>query len=222
MNAKSRVRWGLALTICIIGAATDIVGPSRAGAYCTGDCNGSGTVASSEFADCRGIAFGSRPLSVCPACDCDENGVVSMAEWMRAEQNVLSGCSARECPAASATPGVSVTSTPTRTVAVPASTRTLTRTALPTPTGTPAVPPTTSTSSTPSTEPTPTVPRLACVGDCDASGSVAVNEVVLGVNLALERAEVGACEAFDPNRTSTVSVNELVRGVNNLLAGCGS
>ena len=222
MNAKIRVRLGLALTICIIGAVIDIVRPCLAGAYCTGDCDGSGTVVNGEFVDCRGIAFGSRPLSVCPACDCDENGVVTTEEWMRAERNVMSGCSVRECPGATATPGTPATSTPTSTVAVPTSTRTITRTPLPTSTTTATAPPATaSASSTPASDPTPTVPHFPCIGDCDFSGAVAVNEVVVGVNILLERAEVTSCEAFDPNRTTTVSVNELVRGVNNLLEGCG-
>ena len=135
MNAKTRVRLGLALAVCIIGAVTDIVRPCLAGAYCTGDCDGNGIVVSGEYVECRGIAFGSRPLSQCPACDCDESGVVTTAEWMRAEQNVLGGCGASECPAATATPGTPATRTPTQTPVVPTSTRTITRTPVPTSTG---------------------------------------------------------------------------------------
>lgn len=59
-----------------------------------------------------------------------------------------------------------------------------------------------------------------CVGDCNANGTVAVNELVLGVNIALDRAELSACEVFDPNDSGGVEVNELVTGVNNALRGC--
>lgn len=59
-----------------------------------------------------------------------------------------------------------------------------------------------------------------CVGDCDASGAVAVNELVLGVNIALDRANISACMVFDANSSGAVEVNELVQGVNNALRGC--
>jgi hypothetical protein len=36
---------------------------------------------------------------------------------------------------------------------------------------------------------TPTPTQGACVGDCDNSGDVKVNELVTGVNIALDRAE---------------------------------
>jgi hypothetical protein len=68
---------------------------------------------------------------------------------------------------------------------------------------------------TATTEPPPT-----CGGDCDGSGGVAVNELVLGVNIALERAAVAACPAFDQNDSQRVEVDELVDAVNNSLKGC--
>lgn len=209
MSRRQRARLGVALIVFIVGAVIDVVRPCIAGAYCTGDCDGNGTVAAGEFVDCRGIAFGSRPLSVCVPCDCDENGIVSDEEWMRAEQNALGGCNANECPASTATAGPSATGTPTQTAASPSRTPT-----------TPRPTATTNPSSTPSTGATPTVIPGACVGDCDANGSVVVNEVVIGVNIALERSAVATCAAFDPNQTTTVSVSELVQGVNNLLRGC--
>jgi hypothetical protein len=60
----------------------------------------------------------------------------------------------------------------------------------------------------------------ACVGDCDTNGTVAVNELVLGVNIAVGTRAVEDCPAFDPDRSSTVLVNELIQGVNNALRGC--
>jgi hypothetical protein len=60
----------------------------------------------------------------------------------------------------------------------------------------------------------------ACVGDCDADGVVAVNELVSGVLILLDRADLAACPSLDANRDSQVTVDELVRAVNNLLRGC--
>lgn len=63
--------------------------------------------------------------------------------------------------------------------------------------------------------------QAQCVGDCNDNGTVAVNELVLGVNIALDREELSACDSFDSNNSQSVEVNELVTGVNNLLRGCG-
>ncbi|HVN87593.1 MAG TPA: hypothetical protein VMW17_22380 [Candidatus Binatia bacterium] len=59
-----------------------------------------------------------------------------------------------------------------------------------------------------------------CVGDCDDSGTVTVDELVLGVNIALGNLPVDRCTAFDRDDSRTVSVDELVAGVNNALNGC--
>jgi hypothetical protein len=69
-------------------------------------------------------------------------------------------------------------------------------------------------------EPTPTVPPGECVGDCNDNGVVVVNELIIGVNIALDSAEVADCLAFDTNWSGGVEVNELVGGVNALLNGC--
>lgn len=63
--------------------------------------------------------------------------------------------------------------------------------------------------------------RAQCAGDCDASGAVAVNELVLGVNIALDRATLDGCTSFDADDNGQVAVNELVAAVNNALRGCG-
>jgi len=68
--------------------------------------------------------------------------------------------------------------------------------------------------------PTPTAVGQACAGDCNGNGTVAVNELVLGVNVALDRQPVSACPAFDANRDGSVAVNELVGAVRNALSGC--
>lgn len=60
-----------------------------------------------------------------------------------------------------------------------------------------------------------------CVGDCDSDGTVEVNELVVGVNVALGVQEIDACEVFDCESTGMVPVTCLYRGVNNALSGCG-
>jgi cysteine-rich repeat protein len=62
--------------------------------------------------------------------------------------------------------------------------------------------------------------RAQCVGDCNGDGQVLVNEMVIGVNIALGVAEASACPSFDVNGDGSVGINELITGVNNLLNGC--
>jgi probable HAF family extracellular repeat protein len=68
--------------------------------------------------------------------------------------------------------------------------------------------------------PTPTATPLPCVGDCNSDGTVAVNELVVGVNVALGNAAVNGCPSFDASGDATVSINELIAAVNALLSGC--
>jgi poly(3-hydroxybutyrate) depolymerase/6-phosphogluconolactonase (cycloisomerase 2 family) len=63
-------------------------------------------------------------------------------------------------------------------------------------------------------------PIVRCVGDCDWSTQVTVDELVLGVNIALGAAPLSACEMFDDDGDGTVTVDALVRGVNKALNGC--
>jgi hypothetical protein len=58
-----------------------------------------------------------------------------------------------------------------------------------------------------------------CVGDCDGDGDVAINELIIGVNIALGNSTPDACPAFDPNGDG-VGIAELIQGVNNSLNGC--
>jgi hypothetical protein len=59
----------------------------------------------------------------------------------------------------------------------------------------------------------------ACIGDCDGDGAVAINELVLGVNLALGTAPMSSCVAFDAG-SGSVRINVLVRAVRHALDGC--
>ncbi|MND05766.1 hypothetical protein D3C83_267570 [compost metagenome] len=49
---------------------------------------------------------------------------------------------------------------------------------------------------------------------------MAINELILGVNIALGNAAVGTCEAFDANGNGSVTINELIAAVNAALNGC--
>jgi hypothetical protein len=61
----------------------------------------------------------------------------------------------------------------------------------------------------------------ACTGDCDGNGMVAINELILGVNIALGLEAADACPAFT-NADGMVDIAQLITGVNNALGGCGS
>ena len=58
-----------------------------------------------------------------------------------------------------------------------------------------------------------------CPGDCNGDGSVAIDELVLGVEAATD-GNVTACPAFDANNDGVVTVDELVTAVNAALLGC--
>jgi hypothetical protein len=68
--------------------------------------------------------------------------------------------------------------------------------------------------------PTATPPAGGCVGDCNGDGEVTVNELIIGVNIALGSAPASQCTSFDVNSNGMVEVNELIGGVNALLNGC--
>jgi hypothetical protein len=72
---------------------------------------------------------------------------------------------------------------------------------------------------TPTGIPTPTPPAV-CAGDCDEDGTVAVNELVLQIAIALEHARIEMCPAGDPNRSGRIEVDELMTGIHNALQGC--
>ena len=59
-----------------------------------------------------------------------------------------------------------------------------------------------------------------CTGDCNGDGTVAINELITGVNIALGSAQVSSCPSFDVNSDGTVAINELIAAVNNALNGC--
>jgi hypothetical protein len=58
------------------------------------------------------------------------------------------------------------------------------------------------------------------VGDCNGNGVVAINELIIGVNIALGSRPAADCPSFDSNSNGMVAVNELVQAVNAALQGC--
>src|SRR5690242_1336184 len=62
----------------------------------------------------------------------------------------------------------------------------------------------------------------ACVGDCDGSGEVTVDELIKGVNIALESIPISACPSFDRSGDGAVTIDELLFCVNEALFGCAA
>lgn len=62
--------------------------------------------------------------------------------------------------------------------------------------------------------------QTACPGDCDGDGSVTIDELVLQVTVALDRAPVAQCPAGDGNQDGAITVDEIVAAVNAALNGC--
>ena len=107
------------------------------------------------------------------------------------------------------------TATPEPTIVIVTVLPTETATATPTPTVTGSRPP----------DPTATATRDVtpggpCVGDCSNNGIVIVNEIILGVNIALGSADIRDCPSFDPDGDGQVEIGELIQSVNNVLSGC--
>ena len=61
-----------------------------------------------------------------------------------------------------------------------------------------------------------------CAGDCNASGSVTVDDVIPMVNIALGSAPLSSCPAGDSNHDDQITVDEILTAVRNALRGCPS
>ncbi len=74
---------------------------------------------------------------------------------------------------------------------------------------------------TPTQTPTNTIPvDRPCVGDCNGDGQLSINELIRGVNIALDRADLSTCPSFDRNNDGQVAINELIAAVTAALFGC--
>jgi len=96
--------------------------------------------------------------------------------------------------------------TPTET-ATPVPSATATETSSPLPTETPTETPT-------------AIPPPPCAGDCDDSGQVTVDEIVMMVNIALGDDVLASCRAGNIDGDGMITVDEIIVAVNNLLFGC--
>jgi len=118
------------------------------------------------------------------------------------------------------TPTPSRSQTASATVSItPSATPTTTLTAPPT-APPPTEPPTATASVTASPTGSATVTPPVCVGDCDHSRSVDVNELIVGVGIALDTQPLSVCPAFDCDGTGRVGVTCLIAAVNAALGGC--
>ena len=61
---------------------------------------------------------------------------------------------------------------------------------------------------------------VLCVGDCDSSGDVTVNELIEMVNVALGTADLSACPIGDADGSGDITVNEIIRAVGYALTNC--
>ena len=59
-----------------------------------------------------------------------------------------------------------------------------------------------------------------CAGDCNGDGEVAINELIIGVNIALGSVAGSACAEIDIDGDGEVAINELVTAVGFALNGC--
>jgi hypothetical protein len=63
-------------------------------------------------------------------------------------------------------------------------------------------------------------PPSTCVGDCDGSGAVTVDEILTMVKIAPGNAPLLDCESADANHDGQVTVDEILAAVSNALNGC--
>jgi cysteine-rich repeat protein len=59
-----------------------------------------------------------------------------------------------------------------------------------------------------------------CAGDCNGNNNVAINELILAVNISLGLRSIDDCRAADVNGNDAVGINELILAVNRSLDGC--
>jgi len=121
-------------------------------------------------------------------------------------------------PTSTATPSASPTPRPGCPTPDQSPACTVTRTWSPRTTATATVTPPATATHTQGATATATPP--VCVGDCNGTGMVTINELVLGVNIALGNLNIAICPAFDANGDGQVTIEELIEAVSNALNGC--
>jgi len=61
---------------------------------------------------------------------------------------------------------------------------------------------------------------VGCPGDCNGDGSVAIDELIRAVAIALGQTPVSACSGLDTNADGAIEVAEIVSAVGGALNGC--
>jgi hypothetical protein len=110
----------------------------------------------------------------------------------------------------------------------PTASHTPTTTAPPTSTAAPASPtPTAEVEATPTPSEAPTgdatptaTPFAFCAGDCNGDGEVTIDELILGVGIALNETPLARCPRLDADGEGTITIEELVSAVLNALNVC--
>ncbi len=59
-----------------------------------------------------------------------------------------------------------------------------------------------------------------CSGDCDGNGTVAVNELITMLNIALGNTALSTCIAGDVNHSDGITISEIIQAVSFALNGC--
>lgn len=62
--------------------------------------------------------------------------------------------------------------------------------------------------------------QSGCVADCNEDGAVTVDELIRGVDVALDATPLADCRAADPDENDVVTVDELVAAVGDALDRC--
>ena len=113
---------------CLLLARVDAV------AACVGDCDSNGVVSNAEILQGVTIALGAVPVGMCPNCDRDHSGSITVDEILAAVNNAVNPCPASPTPTATVIPTASAIHTATATVSpTPPPTPTPTATAVITP-----------------------------------------------------------------------------------------
>ena len=56
--------------------------------------------------------------------------------------------------------------------------------------------------------------QAPCVGDCDNTGTVTINEIITCVNIGLDLLQLSSCNKCDTDGDGQVSISEIITGVN--------
>src|SRR4029453_16405117 len=68
----------------------------------------------------------------------------------------------------------------------------------------------------------PRAEAQSCPGDCGGDGTVGIEDLIKGVNIALGHQPVTNCAAMDGDSDGRVAIQELIRAVSMSLVGCGT